>query len=181
MAARPSAPNTAAGTRPPTFTGFVVRLFVYLFLASLAFSLGELHLHMTPIQTWMAGSVTVVANWFGAGARATETIISTPHAALDINHECTGVFVLLVYAAFVLAYPASWLQRLSGLVIGFLTLTAVNLGRLVVLTLIASRRPEWFAYFHEYFFQGLFIALLAVLASLWTEQVRRASLRSVPA
>lgn len=170
-----------AGNSAPTFTGFVVRLFAYLFLASLAFSLGELHLHMKPVQTAMASSVTVAANLLGAGARAAETIISTPHAALDINHECTGVFVLLVYATFVLAYPASWAQRLSGILIGFLTLSAVNLGRLVVLTLIASRYPEWFAYFHEYFFQGLFIALLAVLASLWTEQVRRASLRRVPA
>ena len=91
------------------------------------------------------------------------------------------MFVLLVYTMFVLAYPAPWVQRLSGIAIGFLTLTGINLARLAVLTVIASRYPGWFAYFHEYFFQGLFIALLAVLASLWTEQVRRASIRRVPA
>lgn len=171
----------AAGPRPPTFAGFVVRLLGYLFLASLAFSIGELHLHMLPIQTGMASIVTWAANLVGAEAVVSGTIITTPHAALDINHECTGVFVLLVYTMFVLAYPAPWAQRLSGIAIGFLTLTGINLARLAVLTVIASRYPGWFAYFHEYFFQGLFIALLAVLASLWTEQVRRASIRRVPA
>ena len=64
--------------------------------------------------------------------------------------------------------------------IGFTTLMAINLIRLAALTVIASEFPDWFAYFHEYFFQGLFIALLAVLASLWTEQVRRATLRRLP-
>jgi exosortase/archaeosortase family protein len=176
----PSASAKAPGQRPPTFSGFVVRLLGYLFLASLAFSIGELHLHMHPIQAAMASIVTVAANGFGAAASVSDTVISTPHAALEINHECTGVFVLLVYAMFVLAYPASAGQRLRGIAIGFVTLTVINLARLAALTLIASRSPDWFAYFHEYFFQGLFIALLSVLASLWTEQVRRAALRRVP-
>jgi exosortase/archaeosortase family protein len=81
---------------------------------------------------------------------------------------------------FVLAYPAPWGQRLSGTLVGWITLLTINLIRLVFLTYIASQRPDWFAYFHEYFFQGLFIALLAILASLWTEQVRRASLHQLP-
>ena len=181
MASRASSASAQApGQRPPTFSGFVVRLLGYLFLASLAFSIGELHLHMRPIQTAMVTIVTATANLFGAEATGSGTIITTPHAALEINHECTAVFVLLVYAMFVLAYPASWAQRLRGMAIGFVALTVINLARLAVLTVIASRFPDWFAYFHEYFFQGLFIALLAVLASLWTEQVRRASLRRVP-
>jgi len=174
--ARSAAPPPASGaSRPPTFTGFLVRLLLYLFLASLAFSLGELHLHMRPLQHAMAASVTAGANLFGAGAELDDTIIKTRHAALEINHECTGVFVLLVYVMFVLAYPAPWSHRVSGIAIGISTLTAINIARLVVLTVIASNYPDWFAYFHEYFFQGLFIALLAFLASLWTEQVRRAT------
>ena len=183
MASRAPAtpPRAPAATRPPTFSGFVVRLLLYLFLASLAFSLGGLHARMQPVQTAMAYAVGVGANWLDAGAEVEGTIIKTSHAALDINHECTGVFVLLVYAVFVLAYPAPWRQRVSGIAIGAGVLTGINVARLVVLTLVASRYPDWFAYFHEYFFQGLFIALLAFLASLWTEQVRRAAVKRIPA
>ena len=136
---------------------------------------------MGPIQEAMASAVGAGGNLLGADATVEGTIIKARHAALEINHECTGVFVLLVYAMFVLAYPAPWMHRLSGIAVGWTTLTAINIARLIVLTLIASRYPDWFGYFHEYFFQGLFIALLAVLASIWTEQVRRATIRRVPA
>ena len=178
--ARPAAsPANSGASPPPTFAGFVIRLLLYLFLSSLAFSLGQLHLHMHPVQQGMASIVTAGANLFGANATVDDTIIKTSHAALEINHECTGVFVLLVYSMFVLAYPAPWAQRASGIVIGISVLTVVNLVRLSILTLIASHYPDWFPYFHEYFFQGLFIALLAFLASLWTEQVRRATVRGL--
>lgn len=175
--ARP-APSAPAGP-PPTFTGFVVRLLVYLFLVSLLFSIVQLHLHMQPLQEVMAALVGAGANLFGAQAEVNGTIIKAQHAALEINHECTGVFVLLVYAMFVLAYPAPWWQRFTGIAVGTTVLTAINIARLIALTLIASRYPDWFGYFHEYFFQGLFIALLAILASVWTEQVRRATLGGI--
>jgi len=175
------APDKSSPPPPPSFSGFVVRLLLYLFLVSLLFSLGQLHLHMGPLQRGIASVVGAGANRLGAGATVEGTVIRLNHAALEINHECTGVFVLLVYAMFVLAYPAPGRQRISGILIGTVTLTAVNVGRLIVLAVIASRAPSWFGYFHEYFFQGLFIALLAILASVWTEQVRRATIRRVSA
>lgn len=165
----------------PSFTGFAFRLFLYLFLASLLFSVGNLHESLVPVQRFLAASAGGGANLAGADATVDGTIIRTDHAALDINHECTGVFVLLVYTMFVMAYPAPWRSRLTGAATGWLTLNVVNVLRLILLTVIASRKPDWFAYFHEYFFQGLFIALLAILASIWTEQVRRATLPGVSA
>jgi archaeosortase B (VPXXXP-CTERM-specific) len=162
------------------FAAFALRLLAYLFVVSLFFSLGALHQRLGPVQTSIASVVASGANVLGANANVIGSIIRLEGAALDINHECTGIFVLLVYSTFVLAYPASWKQRLSGTAVGIVTLMGVNVARLIALTVIASRFPAWFAYFHEYFFQGVFIALLAFLASIWTEQVRRASLSSVP-
>ena len=171
--------DRADSEKAPTFTGFAFRLLLYLFLVSLLFSLFGLHETLLPVQRWMASGAASGARAIGATATVTETIIRTDHAALDINHECTGIFVLLVYTMFVLAYPAPWSNRLSGTLVGWVTLLTINVARLVVLTYIASKRPDLFAYFHEYFFQGLFIALLAILASIWTEQVRRATLNRV--
>lgn len=162
------------------FALFALRLLAYLFVVSLFFSLGGLHQRLGPVQSAIASMVTAGANVVGANATVLGSIIRLEGAALDINHECTGIFVLLVYGTFVLAYPASWKQRLSGTAVGALVLMGVNIARLILLTVIASRYPTWFAYFHEYFFQGVFIALLAFLASIWTEQVRRASLSNVP-
>lgn len=168
-------------SKPPSFTAFTVRLLLYLFLVSLLFSLGGLHTRMEPLQRLIAHVAAAGANRLGAEATVNGTIIRMDRAALEINHECTGVFVLLVYAMFVLAYPAPWRQRLSGITLGAVFLTLVNVARLIALTWIASRKPDMFAYFHEYFFQGVFVALLAFLASVWTEQVRRATLGRVSA
>jgi archaeosortase B (VPXXXP-CTERM-specific) len=178
---QPKGPRGAKPAPPPSFGHFVVRLMVYLFLTSLLFSLGQLHLHMGPLQRVMARGVGAASNWFGAGATVDGSLIHVEHGGLEINHECTGVFVLLVYAMFVLAYPAPWQQRFYGITVGIIVLMAINVARLVALVVIASRYPSWFGYFHEYFFQGLFIALLAFLASVWTEQVRRATLPRVSA
>lgn len=167
--------------QPPSFAAFTVRLLVYLFLVSLLFSLGGVHTRMGPVQRSIAQIAAAGANRLGAEAKVSGTVIRLDRAALEINHECTGIFVLLVYAMFVLAYPAPWRQRLSGITSGAVLLTAVNIIRLIALTWIASKKPDLFAYFHEYFFQGVFVALLAFLASIWTEQVRRATLRQVSA
>lgn len=173
-------PPTKRWLKLSPFTLFAARLLGYLFAVSLLFSLGALHQRLKPVQNTMASVVTAGANVLGANATVLDSIIRLESAALDINHECTGIFVLLVYLTFVLAYPASWAQRLSGIAVGIVVLMGVNIARLILLTVIASRYPSWFAYFHEYFFQGVFIALLAFLASIWTEQVRRATLSSVP-
>lgn len=181
MAGPEKSARAAKSEPPPSFSAFVFRLLGYLFLVSLVFSLGGLHLRMEPLQRALAATVTVGANELGAGATRAGTMIRLDGAALEINHECTGVFVLLVYATFVLAYPAPWRQRFYGVTLGMAILSGINVLRLIALAVIASRQPSWFAYFHEYFFQGLFIALLAFLASVWTEQVRRATLRRVSA
>lgn len=182
MPTSPSKSNRRDGAeKPPTFAAFAARLLAYLFAVSLLFSLGDLHLKMGPLQKGIAATVTAGANGLGAEATRNGTIIRLDQAALDINHECTGVFVLLVYATFVFAYPAPWRERFYGVTLGLAILMAINVLRLIALVVIASRSPGWFAYFHEYFFQGLFIALLAFLASVWTEQVRRATLRRVSA
>lgn len=172
---RRAAASGGASRNQPTFAGFAVRLLAYLFAISLLFSVGELYRHMLPLQSFLASTVTAGANLFGAGVQVRGPIIDVTELKLEINHECTAIFVLLVYVAFVFAYPAPWKSRLVGIGVGAFVLTGVNIGRLIVLTLIARSRPDLFNYVHEYFFQGVFIALLAVLASLWTEQVRRAA------
>jgi archaeosortase B (VPXXXP-CTERM-specific) len=177
---KPNARSEEPAGKRPSFSGFVARLFLYLFAVSLMFSLGGLHLRLQSVQNAFAAVVAAGAGQLGADSTLHGSIIRLSGASLEINHECTGIFVLLVYATFVLAYPATWLQRAAGVLTGLLVLTAVNLARLVLLTVIASQRPNWFAYFHEYFFQGVFIALLAFLASVWTERVRRATVGHVP-
>jgi archaeosortase B (VPXXXP-CTERM-specific) len=160
------------GSNRPFFL-LVLRFVGYLFAASLAFSMGQVHLYLEPVQEAIASSAALGARMLGDDALAQGSYIAVAgHPALFINHECTGVFVLVIYAAFLLAYPASWLQRLVGIAGGVLVLEVVNVVRLVLLTMIASSWPQLFDYFHEYIWQGVFVALLALLVAIWIDAVQ---------
>jgi archaeosortase B (VPXXXP-CTERM-specific) len=167
-AAVPPAGNNRA------FYMLVARFLVYLFAASLAFSMGKAHEYLEPVQVVIASSAALGARLLGSAARADGAFISIQdYAAISINHECTGIFVLVIYTAFLLAYPATWLQRLAGIGVGVVILEAINVLRLSLLTVIAARWPSLFDYFHEYVWQGIFVAMLALLVAIWIDTVNR--------
>ena len=92
--------------------------------------------------------------------------------SLDVNYECTGVYVLLILFTFLFAYPASWRSRISGVIVGVVALTAINIFRISVLVRVAEIEPELFGYFHEYVWQGVFLILVIAYAMAWVERVR---------
>lgn len=168
-----NAATPPAGSNRPFYL-LVARFLGYLFAASLAFSVGNAHQYLEPVQSAIASSAVLGARALGDSATADGPFINVhDYPAIFINHECTGIFVLVIYTAFLLAYPASWLQRLAGIAVGVVVLQAVNVARLVALTLIASRWPELFDYFHEYIWQGIFVAMLALLVATWIDTVNR--------
>jgi exosortase/archaeosortase family protein len=170
MSAGNAAVPPAGGNR--AFYMLVARFLAYLFVASLAFSVGKAHEYLEPAQAVIARAAAAGSTLLGDPAHSEGPYISVQgYPAILINHECTGIFVLVIYTAFLLAYPAGWLQRLAGIVIGILILEAVNVARLAILTVIASRWPDLFDYFHEYVWQGVFVAMLALLVAIWIDTV----------
>ncbi|MBI3785978.1 MAG: hypothetical protein HY270_21510, partial [Deltaproteobacteria bacterium] len=89
---------------------------------------------------------------------------------ININHECTGIFVFMLFASFVLAYPASPSARLIGFAIGIPALFAVNVLRLATLARIVEVYPNLFFLFHEYVWQGIFMVFVLVSAIAWAER-----------
>lgn len=123
-------------------------------------------------QAFLAGSATELANLTGSESTVAADQIHVGTLTIDINYECTGVYVLLILCTFLLAYPASWQARLVGSVVGIATLTVINILRISVLVHIAERQPSLFGYFHEYVWQGVFLVLVIAYAMTWVEQIR---------
>jgi exosortase/archaeosortase family protein len=174
----PSTGASRAATEPSggnrEFYLLVGRFLGYLFAASLAFSLGKAHEYLGPLQSAISWCAVIGARALGDSAVADGAFINIHgYPAIFINHECTGIFVLVIYAAFLLAYPASWLARAAGILVGVTILQVVNVARLSALTVIASRWPSLFDYFHEYIWQGVFVAMLALLVAIWIDWVNR--------
>jgi exosortase/archaeosortase family protein len=151
---------------------FGLRFFALLILASMLAWMVSLPDRLGPAQRGLAGSGTAIARLTGGNGKASGDQISVGSLSLDINYECTGVYVVLILFVFLFAYPASWSARLVGAAIGVVALTVINILRIAFLVRVAEVAPDLFAYFHEYVWQGVFLVLVIAYAMTWVERVR---------
>jgi len=149
---------------------FGLRFFLFLLLSSLVFWAFSLHEHLGPLQRMIASISSVFARAIGGQATAQNDDIVVNSMVININHECTGIFVFMLFASFVLAYPASASARLIGFGVGIPALFAVNVLRLATLARIVEVYPGLFFYFHEYVWQGIFMVFVLVSAIAWAER-----------
>ena len=155
----------------------LVRFALIFFLCLLTFSVlsvvTALQNHLTVAERGIAQASTWMANRVGSDASVADNFISVGGMTLNINHECTGVFVLFVLASFIAAYPARLKAKLIGIVAGVLLLSLINVIRIATLVRIVEFYPSAFVYFHEYIWQGAFLMLVTLYAITWVEWARR--------
>lgn len=151
---------------------FGLRFFAFLILASAGAWLVNLPNQLGSAQRALAGSGAWLASLTGGSSHAAGDQITVGTLSVDINYECTGIYVVLILLVFLFAYPASWRARLVGGVIGAIALTLINIFRIAVLVRVAELAPDLFGYFHEYVWQGLFLVLVIAYAMTWVEQTR---------
>lgn len=147
--------------------GFALRFLASsLVLFALYWSVEALHA-FRQVNVAHARATAGVLRAIGIGAEAHATSILLARGSLEIVAECTGVYVLILFTAGILAFPTAWRTRLHGLAMGLPCIVALNFIRLVSLGVILHFRPAWLAWFHEYLWQVLFVGLVAVLFGVW--------------
>ena len=155
----------------------ILRFALFFFLSLLGFSVLSVatalqnHLHLA--ETGIAVSATWIAQRVGSAAVVTDNLIAVSGLTLNINHECTGVFVLFVLASFIGAYPARLRAKALGIAVGVTALSFINVIRIATLVRVVEFYPSLFVYFHEYIWQGAFLMLVTLYAVSWVEWVRR--------
>jgi exosortase/archaeosortase family protein len=153
---------------------FAALFFLFLLGFSVLSVVTSLQNHLQIAEQGIAASATWLAHVAGSAATVVNgNYISAAGMTLNINHECTGVFVLFVLISFIGAYPAPATTKLIGIAIGILGLTLINVIRIATLVRIVEFYPEAFTYFHEYVWQGAFLMLVTLYAITWVEWSRR--------
>ena len=162
----------AVHMRRPSSPGliFALRFFVCLLLWSLVFWAFSLHERLGPAQQAIATASAAAARGVGGVAVSQGQDIIVKDLIMTINHECTGIFVVMLFTSFVLAYPATWRARFAGLGIGIPLFFAVNVFRLATLARIVEIYPGAFFYLHEYVWQGILTVVVLVGAIAWAEK-----------
>ncbi|MBI3783138.1 MAG: archaeosortase/exosortase family protein [Deltaproteobacteria bacterium] len=156
----------------------IARFALVFFACLLGFSVlsvaTNLQNHLHVFENGIANASASLAHWFGSTAKVVEgNYISVGTMTLNINHECTGVFVLFVLISFIAAYPSRLWLKLTGIVAGITILSLINVVRIATLVRLVEYYPTLFPYFHEYVWQGAFLMLVTLYAITWVEWSRR--------
>lgn len=87
------------------------------------------------------------------------SVIHLPSISLDVQFGCNGLEAVMIYAVAVLTFPASWRERMIGIVAGFLVIQVLNVIRIVALAYAGVYHEELFDLIHIYVAQGVMIAV----------------------
>jgi exosortase H (IPTLxxWG-CTERM-specific) len=124
-----------------------------------------------PVNEVNAAACALVLRLCGIDADRTGTLVHVGAGGMEIISECSAIYVLILFAAAVIAFPTAWGARLRGLALGLPILLAVNVLRLVTLGAVVRYKPAWLPLFHEYLWQVLFVLLVCGLYLVWMERM----------
>ncbi len=100
-----------------------------------------------------------ILGWFGITSTYYGSLINLPSISLDVEFGCNGLEAVMIYCVAVLTFPASWKNRLLGIVLGFLVIQVLNLIRIVALAYAGVYHKDLFELVHLYVAQGVMIAV----------------------
>jgi exosortase/archaeosortase family protein len=92
---------------------------------------------------------------------------------LLIVPECTGLYTSIIYFSIIGAYPARAGEKIIGLLIGIPAIHALNLARMVFISLILYHKPHLFELFHGYLWQVGFVIFMLLLVIVWMWKIVR--------
>jgi len=117
-----------------------------------------------------------VLNLLGFSVKGDAQRLSTTAGSFTVlvGNGCNGAWAHLIFLASVLAYPATWKEKLLGLAVGQPVLVVLNVVRVVSLFIIGVYAPTIFRAAHVYVWQFLIIGFAMLMLFIWADQfVRR--------
>ena len=96
-------------------------------------------------------------------------ILSSPDrsVAVEIEAVCTGYLFYWLFAAAVLAFPATWTARARGLIGGAALVFGLNLVRILSLYVLLGRRPDLFDEVHLVVWQSVAVLAIGLFWYAW--------------
>lgn len=122
-----------------------------------------------PFTGFVAYISAGVASFFDSTIQA-EGIIMRSLAngtAVKIMPGCNGVEAMICLAAAIIAFTATWKEKVFGLIIGFIAIQLLNIVRIISLFYLLQWNKDWFEWAHLYVWQALIILDALIIFILW--------------
>ena len=146
------------------FALYTVVVFTCLYTAQNAF--------VVLLDSHFAWMTSQVLRLVGSQADSSGPVVSLSSFAVEIKNNCNAIYEVGLYTAAVCAYPASWRDRLLGMLLGAGVLYVVNVLRLMTLLTVGLLYPSWFEVIHLYVWQTLFLVVATACWIAWVSRTR---------
>ncbi len=100
--------------------------------------------------------------------------------AVSIKAGCNGVEAAMILAAAILAYPAHWMQKLIGMILGVVAIQVLNIVRIISLYYLGEWSEKALNIAHLYVWPGLIILDALILFLIWIHWQGRTPVRVMP-
>lgn len=87
--------------------------------------------------------------------------------AVSIKAGCNGVEAAMLLAAAILAYPAAWVSKLLGMVVGVTAIQLLNIIRIITLFYLGEWSQKALTIAHLYVWPGLIILDALIFFLIW--------------
>ncbi len=87
--------------------------------------------------------------------------------AVSIEAGCNGVEATIVLIAAVLAFPATWRQRVAAILLGFLAIQVLNIVRIISLFYLGNWDMDIFGWIHLYLWPTLIMLDVLIFFMLY--------------
>lgn len=120
-----------------------------------------------PYTNFVAACGRACLRLVGVEAGGTGYTIVSPEFSVAIKNVCNGLEVTAIFLAVTLAFPATWKNKMLGLLIGYPVIFLINLVRIVVLFVLGFKVPDVFEAAHYYYAQAFVIVATVGVWLFW--------------
>ena len=138
---------------------------------------------LNPVQAAVIQPFTAALAWVAASVVLPfdDTVISSGRVlrdsvsgfAVSIEAGCNGVEASIVLIAGVLAFPATWRQRVTAITLGFIAIQLLNILRIVSLFYLGQWNFDVFEWTHLYLWPVLIMLDVLLVFALYLRWLSR--------
>ena len=157
-----------------TFIGLLLLLF---FLELLSISQQNI---IIPWTQFLATVSSHIVSLFDSHAISHGVVLQDSQSgfAVSIQPGCNGIEAAIVLIAAMVAFPATWSNKLKGIVVGFIAIQALNVVRIISLFYLGQWNMVWFEWAHLYIWQALIMLDVLIVFVLWIKFINKSSSES---
>lgn len=128
-----------------------------------------------PWTEFLASMSSGLVSFFDANAISTGILLQDRISgfAVSIQPGCNGIEPAIVLIAAITAYPSTIMQKVGGILVGFIAVQALNVIRIISLFYLGQWNMTFFEWAHLYVWQVLIMLDVFIVFILWIKYIQK--------